>query len=206
MRPTSVGAELGTHRIWSRGRPDEPLTSEQHHGETACARVAYNDDATRSGRNAVVVFDLDGTLSSAEWRRPIAESHRIGFFQLLRYDAPAPKTLSLLRTYVGAAEIVLLSSRPSWFDALTREWLSVNRIPFSRLILRRDDAVTQVDFKVTEIRELQAAFTIVCVFDDNAEVISAVRNLGVRAELVADPCLPPRDWPGGISTPGRDAG
>lgn len=142
---------------------------------------------------SAVVFDIDGTISSAEWRRHLADTHRDKFLDLSILDAPVQWVMDRLDCHRQNGElIVLLSSRPESRRDETVDWLALHGVQFDLLLLRDQPGPTHVDFKLSSLLRIRETLNIVLVYDDNLEVTRGAIKMGIDAVQVHDPNLPPR--------------
>lgn len=145
----------------------------------------------------ISVFDIDGTLSSCQWRRHLVEEAQPRwkeFFELMGADAPVSSVVAALEHRLRSGhEIILVSARPESFRYQTEFWLSEHAIGYHRLLMRatrdqrRDDLVKQ-DILLNKIADLSA---IAEVYDDSTAVIAMWRSHGLTVHEVTDPGLPP---------------
>jgi predicted kinase len=146
----------------------------------------------------IAVFDLDGTLADCNHRRHFVRKPD---------DAPAdwrknwpafnreaykdqPRTVvvgRLLEKMNEGCEIIICSGRGEEYRDIAEEWLDVNQIPYSRLIMRpkndsRDDTVV----KQQMIDNYLDKSKIEVWFDDRPKVIRQVRSNGINVIDVGD--------------------
>ena len=149
-----------------------------------------------STRRPISIFDVDGTLSSCDWRRHLVETARPNwreFFALQSADAPIEDVVrELSRRKNAGHEIVLVTGRPDQYRYVTEFWLAEHRIEWDRLLMRRsDDQRPDPDVKEDMLlSHFSEQSRITQVFDDNPDVIKVWIAHGLDVVVVEDPCLP----------------
>jgi phosphoglycolate phosphatase-like HAD superfamily hydrolase len=139
-----------------------------------------------------IIFDIDGTLSDNEHR--VAFLHRTpkdwdSFFAFQHLDQPINDTVDLLRTYYLRGRAILLATgRGEEHRSVTRLWLNVHNIPFTKLYMRahgdrRDDPIVKFEM----LAKMRAdGFNPKIVFEDRARVCRMWREHGMRVYQVAE--------------------
>jgi hypothetical protein len=148
----------------------------------------------------VWLFDLDGTLASSQWRQslvsgPPGTRDWMRFFELAEFDTPVPSVVARLERRVALGfQIIILSGRPELVRVSTCHWLTRHGISYSNLYLRKDqDRRPNMIVKHDMLKELlQGGLDLVGVTDDTPEFVRTWNELGLKAELVTDPDLPPQ--------------
>lgn len=146
------------------------------------------------GMPDIIVFDLCDTLADTRHRAhlmpPASIAHRAPSWD--RYslacgrDAPISPVIRLLMTLSEHYRIFILTSRGEVARAETVAWLARHNIPYDRLIMRgpdehREPAVVKADW----IKAIGPDH-IFCAFDDNDDVVRAIRCMGITCLQVAE--------------------
>jgi hypothetical protein len=166
----------------------------------ALKRVATEAKPPKPPPPALMV-DMDGTLSSCEWRRylvdrPPRERDWGAFFEQQTADAVVPEVMAEI---VAAKDrdwrVVLMTARPSNYRYQTEWWLMLNRVPYDRLVMReegdyRPDPVVKRELFEKQVRKY---FQVELAIDDRSEVLAVWRELGLPVIVATDPGLPPVD-------------
>lgn len=141
----------------------------------------------------IVVFDLDDTLADSSHR-----GHLIPHPDLMGYapnwdrfslacdkDTPITMNIALLVALSRHYRIFILTSRGDVAYAETAAWLSRFQIPYDRLIMRGEkEHRPPADIKREWIRNIGPE-SVLCAFDDNPEVCTAIRSMGITCHQVA---------------------
>lgn len=147
-----------------------------------------------------IIFDLDGTLASNEWRVPLARAKRWPeFHQGIPFDAPI---LGICQKAVEAEakgqRVVYVTNRMD--DATTRHdtlsWLLHNHLPLrtqATLFLRAAGDVRLGSIIKAEqldvLRDL--GMNPVEVYEDHPKIIPVWQELGLEVHVCKDPVLEP---------------
>lgn len=148
-----------------------------------------------SAKPKAVIYDIDGTLSSAMHRSHFADSGRWSEFHgHMTQDAPIDETIGHLLTDMAAGRaIVLLSLRPERFRSATEAWLSKNHVPYDALYLRPENDYGQGYIVKRRIYEEQIAkdYDVVKAYDDYDKMLDMWKDVGIPTVVpVTDPALP----------------
>ncbi len=144
-----------------------------------------------------IIFDLDGTLALIDKRRDVSTKPNgkldwNKFFDPsnIKLDVPNPPVVKLAQLFAqDGFNIVILSGRSDRTINTTRSWLTKNRIPFNKLVLRDSktnhftpDDVLKKDFLDKHV-DINDVFLVV---DDRDRVVKLWRSLGLNTFQVAD--------------------
>lgn len=142
----------------------------------------------------IIIFDLCDTLADTRHRShlipPASIAHVASswdrFSLACGNDAPISPVIRLLITLSERYRIFILTSRGEVARAETVAWLARHNIPYDRLIMRgpdehREPAAVKIDW----IKAIGPAH-IFCAFDDNDDVVRAIRSMGITCMQVAD--------------------
>jgi hypothetical protein len=150
------------------------------------------------GKPQAVLFDIDGTISSAEHRggdpRKTIISDWSKFHGLMVLDQPIQHTVDKLIAHKrNGQKVVLLSMRPERFRRFTERWLSDMDIPYDALYLRpsadyrKGNDVKRAIYE----KEIEPQYDVVHAYDDRDDIVKMWRDMGLNASKVTDPGLPP---------------
>lgn len=136
--------------------------------------------------DAVIVFDIDGTLADIRHRRFYLDQNPPDwrkFNAAMGDDVLNEPIVRLYKTLWDIAhyELVLVTGRSEKFRNITEQWLIWNEIPFRRLLMR-SDGDQRADYLVKQdIHDLIVADTkqISFVVDDRQQVVDMWRRNGV---------------------------
>lgn len=193
---------FGARRVPTATLPDAPEDGA-HRGDRA--------------RPPAVIVDLDGTLTSAEWRvHHISGGRRDWprFFAGMGRDAPVSALVDLVTWVAHHATVVLLTGRPDDHEVAIRRWLADHDVPYELLLMRasgdrRPDTVVK---RERYRQEVAPRYDVRLVVDDRPRVIEMWRDEGLYVLTAVDPGLEPLPEPteGGTaalrSPPPRRAG
>ena len=135
----------------------------------------------------IILVDLDHTVTDAFHRDPmigIAPWHE--YHSASEHDDPAHDFVKLMDAFrAHEFQIVGLTSRPEKWRMLTTTWLLKHDIKIDMLIMRPDNDYTRTgELKVNLCREFFGEdwhSKVLCIIDDNDNVISAFRAEGITA-------------------------
>ena len=160
-----------------------------------------------------IIFDLDGTLANIDARRAISTkpNGRIDFKILhdpsnIHLDKPNPPVVKMAQLFAeDGFNIVIFSGRSDRTERTTRSWLSHNRVPFHKLVMRPDKlkeaswpiakgnpATKEMRFMPDEILKRNMLDNhvdindIFMVVDDRQKVVDMWRSLGLICIQVAE--------------------
>ena len=144
-----------------------------------------------------VIFDLDGTLAIIDKRRDISTKSNgkldwDKFFDPsnIKLDVPNAPVVTMAQLFAeNGFNIVIFSGRSDKTKHTTRSWLSSNRIPFQKLVMRDSDTNHFVPDDILKKDMLTKHVDIDDVFlvvDDRNKVVKMWRSLGLNVFQVAD--------------------
>ena len=148
-------------------------------------------------KKRIVIFDLDGTLAVIDKRRELSTkpNGKIDFDKLhdpslIKHDKPNMPVVKMAQLFAkDGFNIVIFSGRSDKTKFTTRSWLSNNRVPFQKLIMRDSkisnytpDDVLKKDM-LDKYADINDVFLVV---DDRNKVVDMWRSLGLTVFQVAD--------------------
>ncbi|WP_042381885.1 phosphatase domain-containing protein [Streptacidiphilus melanogenes] len=132
----------------------------------------------------LAVFDLDGTLAETGHRQHFLERQPRdwrGFFGALHRDPPLDEGVRLLLEAAATCEIVYLTGRPERCRRDTADWLTRQRLPEGRLLMRGDaDRRPARTIKLEALRGLDRGRELRMLVDDDELVCDAAERAGFR--------------------------
>ena len=144
-----------------------------------------------------VIFDLDGTLANIDVRRKLAAKPNGKldwdiFFDPsnIKLDVPNEPVVKIAQMFAeNGYTIIIFSGRSDRTKYSTRSWLSNNRVPFQKLVMRDSNASHFVPDDILKKNMLDKHVDIDDVFlvvDDRNKVVKMWRDLGLTVFQVAD--------------------
>ena len=144
-----------------------------------------------------VIFDLDGTLANIDARRKLATKpngkldwnvfHNPSNIKL---DVPNEPVVKMAQLFAeNGFNIVIFSGRTDKTERRTRSWLSNNRVPFHKLVMRPHKTMNFIPDEILKKDMLDKHADIDDVFlvvDDRNKVVDMWRSLGLDVFQVAD--------------------
>ena len=143
-----------------------------------------------------VIFDLDGTLANIDVRRKLATKpngkldwdvfHNPSNIKLDVPNEPVVKMAELFAE--NGFNIVIFSGRTDKTERRTRSWLSNNRVPFHKLVMRPHKTMNFVPDEILKKDMLDKHIDIDDIFmvvDDRQKVVDMWRDLGLTCVQVA---------------------
>ena len=149
------------------------------------------------GMKNTIIFDLDGTLALIDKRREVSTklNGKLDwgkFFNSTNIKLDEPN-LPVIKTAQLFSEqgfnIVILSGRSNKTETATRSWLSKNKVPFNKLIMRNSETDHFTPDWVLKKNMLDENLDINDVFlvvDDRDRVVKLWRSLGLTTFQVAE--------------------
>ena len=149
------------------------------------------------GMKNTIIFDLDGTLALIDKRREVSTKPNGKldwgkFFNPTNIKLDEPN-LPVIKTAQLFSEqgfnIVILSGRSNKTETATRSWLSKNKVPFNKLIMRDSETnhfTPDWVLKKNMLDENLDINDIFLVVDDRDRVVKLWRSLGLTTFQVAD--------------------
>ena len=148
-------------------------------------------------KKRIVIFDLDGTLAVIDKRRELSTkpNGKIDFDKLhdpslIKHVKPNWPVIKIAQLFAEQGfNVVIFSGRSDKTKFTTRSWLSNNRVPFQKLIMRDSkisnytpDDVLKKDM-LDKYADINDVFLVV---DDRNKVVDMWRSLGLTVFQVAD--------------------
>ena len=149
------------------------------------------------GMKNTIIFDLDGTLALIDKRREVSTkpNGRLDwgkFFNStnIKLDEPNLPVIKMAQLFSEQGfNIVILSGRSNKTETATRSWLSKNKVPFNKLIMRNSETDHFTPDWVLKKNMLDENLDINDVFlvvDDRDRVVKLWRSLGLTTFQVAE--------------------
>ena len=143
-----------------------------------------------------VIFDLDGNMDDITARKKLATKPNgkldwDKFFDPfnIKLDVPNEPVVKLAQMFAeNGFNIVIFSGRSDKTKFTTRSWLSNNRIPFHKLVMRPHKTMNFIPDDILKKDMLDKHLDIDDVFlvvDDRQKVVDMWRNLGLTVFQVA---------------------
>ena len=144
-----------------------------------------------------IIFDLDGTLALIDKRREVSTNPngRLDWDKFfdpsnIKLDEPNPPVIKTAQLFAEQGfNIVILSGRSNKTETATRSWLSKNKVPFNKLIMRNSETDHFTPDWVLKKNMLDENLDINDVFlvvDDRDRVVKLWRSLGLTTFQVAE--------------------
>ena len=144
-----------------------------------------------------IIFDLDGTLALIDKRREVSTKPNGKldwgkFFNStnIKLDEPNLPVIKMAQLFSEQGfNIVILSGRSNKTETATRSWLSKNKVPFNKLIMRDSETNHFTPDWVLKKNMLDENLDINDVFlvvDDRDRVVKLWRSLGLTTFQVAE--------------------
>ena len=149
------------------------------------------------GMKNTIIYDLDGTLALIDKRREVSTkpNGRLDwgkFFNStnIKLDEPNLPVIKMAQLFSEQGfNIVILSGRSNKTETATRSWLSENKVPFNKLIMRNSETDHFTPDWVLKKNMLDENLDINDVFlvvDDRDRVVKLWRSLGLTTFQVAE--------------------
>ena len=144
-----------------------------------------------------VIFDLDGTLANIDVRRKLAAkpNGKLDWDVFhnplnIKLDVPNEPVVKMAQLFAeNGFNIVIFSGRTDKTEKRTRSWLSNNRVPFHKLVMRPHKTMNFIPDEILKKDMLDKHADIDDVFlvvDDRNKVVDMWRSLGLTVFQVAD--------------------
>ena len=144
-----------------------------------------------------VIFDLDGTIAFVDKRReasklPDGKMNWDEWFNPsnIKLDEPNEPVIKMAQLFAeDGFTIIIFSGRSDKTEHTTRSWLSRNRVPFHKLVMRPHKTMNFVPDEILKKDMLDKYADIDDVFlvvDDRQKVVDMWRDLGLNVFQVAD--------------------
>ena len=144
-----------------------------------------------------IIFDLDGTLALIDKRRDLSRkpNGKIDFKILhdtsnIYLDKPNLPVIRMAQLFAqDGFNIVIFSGRSDKTKFTTKSWLTHNRVPFHKLVMRPHKTMNFIPDEILKRDMLDNHVDINDIFmvvDDRQKVVDMWRNLGLTVFQVAD--------------------
>ena len=144
-----------------------------------------------------IIFDLDGTLALIDKRRELSTkpNGKIDFNKLhdpslIKHDKPNWPVIKIAQLFAEQEfKIVIFSGRSDKTATATLSWLSQNKVPFNKLVMRPYKTKNFVPDEVLKKDMLDKHLDINDIFmvvDDRQKVVDMWRSLGLICIQVAE--------------------
>ena len=144
-----------------------------------------------------IIFDLDGTLALIDKRREVSTNPngRLDWDKFfdpsnIKLDEPNPPVIKTAQLFAEQGfNIVILSGRSNKTETATTSWLSKNKVPFNKLIMRDSETnhfTPDWVLKKNMLDENLDINDIFLVVDDRDRVVKLWRSLGLTTFQVAE--------------------
>ena len=144
-----------------------------------------------------VIFDLDGTLADITARKELAtkSNGKLDWDVFhdpsnIKLDVPNEPVVKMAQMFAeNEFTIIIFSGRSDKTNFTTRSWLSNNRVPFQKLVMRPHKTMNFVPDEILKKDMLDKHADIDDVFlvvDDRNKVVKMWRSLGLTVFQVAD--------------------
>ena len=144
-----------------------------------------------------IIFDLDGTLALIDKRRDLSRkpNGKIDFKILhdpsnIYLDKPNLPVIRMAQLFAqDGFNIVIFSGRSDKTKFTTKSWLTHNRVPFHKLVMRPHKTMNFIPDDILKRDMLDNHVDINDIFmvvDDRQKVVDMWRNLGLTVFQVAD--------------------
>jgi len=142
-------------------------------------------------KESVVIFDIDCTLSDADWRYHLIEKkpkNWVKYFELSIEDAPIREAVDILNNYKQSPgfKILFVTGRNESVRKITLDWLRTNIHPdisTYSLYMRKDGDYRPGVVIKKEILEqdILPHCTVVAAFDDREDICKMYSEHGITA-------------------------
>ncbi len=153
-------------------------------------------------RQDAVIFDRDGTLASVAHVAPTDRSTSSwrNYNAALRFDAPVPVVVGLLRSIRPGVVRIMTSGRAAGDrvgdnhrEIAMRDWLHKHDLPIDILHMRQGGDQRRDSIVKREMYEelIEPFFNVLFVVDDRQQVVDEWRAIGLPVLQVTDPGIMP---------------
>ena len=143
-----------------------------------------------------IIFDLDGTIALVDKRREASKlpDGKLNWNEWsnpfnIKLDEPNEPVIKMAQLFAeDGFNIVILSGRSDKTERTTRSWLSRNRVPFHKLVMRPHKTMNFVPDEILKKDMLDKHIDIDDIFmvvDDRQKVVDMWRDLGLNTFQVA---------------------
>jgi hypothetical protein len=135
----------------------------------------------------LAVLDIDGVLADVRHRLHHIERRPKdwqAFFAAIPGDPPLVEGVELARQLAADHQLLYLTGRPRWTEAMTRAWLQRQGLPAGRLVMRRaGDRRPAAVAKPALLSEFASGRAVAVVVDDDPDVCAALAAAGWPVRL-----------------------
>ena len=137
----------------------------------------------------IYLCDLDNTLADISHRLHYIQERPQdwdAFYDACRYDVPIDSVIEVVRALHKAEHVILIiTGRSDVVRKETHDWLANNRVPYDRLVMRRDkdhreDYLVKEDILDNLIERGMPMKDVGGVFEDRGQVVDMYRKRGIR--------------------------
>ena len=143
-----------------------------------------------------IIFDLDGTIALVDKRREASKlpDGKMNWDEWsnpsnIKLDEPNEPVIKMAQLFAeDGFNIVIFSGRSDKTERTTRSWLSRNRVPFHKLVMRPHKTMNFVPDEILKKDMLDKHIDIDDIFmvvDDRQKVVDMWRSLGLTVFQVA---------------------
>ena len=144
-----------------------------------------------------IIFDLDGTLALIDERRELStkpngkiDFNKLHDASLIKHDKPNWPVIKMAQLFAEQGfKIVIFSGRSDKTATATLSWLSRNKVPFKKLVMRPHKTMGFVPDEILKKDMLDKHLDINNIFmvvDDRQKVVDMWRSLGLTCLQVAE--------------------
>ncbi len=143
-----------------------------------------------------IIFDLDGTLVNVDARRKIAikQNGKMDWNKWfdpsnIKFDTPNDTVIKMAQLFAeDGFNIFIFSGRLDTTKHTTLAWLTRNRVPFHKLVMRDKDRLFMPDDQLKKqlLDEHADIDDVFLVVDDRQKVVDMWRENGLTVFQVAD--------------------
>ena len=144
-----------------------------------------------------IIFDLDGTLADISVRREMSMkiNGKVDFDifhnpNFIKFDRPNKPVVRMAQLFAeDGFNIIILSGRTDKTEQATRSWLTLNKVPFHKLVMRPHKTMNFVPDEILKKDMLDKHVDINDVFlvvDDRQKVVDMWRSLHLNVFQVAE--------------------
>lgn len=143
----------------------------------------------------IVIFDLDGTLAIINKRKDLAMTNDKFDWDVffdpsnISLDVPNKPVIKMAQLFAeDGFTVVIFSGRSNKTEKTTRSWLSHNRVPFHKLVMRDNKRHFMADNELKKqfLDEHVNIDDVFLVVDDRQQVVDMWRKNGLTVFQVAE--------------------
>ena len=144
-----------------------------------------------------IIFDLDGTIALVDKRREVSKlpDGKMNWDEWfnpsnIKLDEPNMPVVKMAQLFAqDGFNIVIFSGRSDKTKFTTKSWLTHNRVPFHKLVMRPHKTMNFIPDDILKRDMLDTHVDINDIFmvvDDRQKVVDMWRNLGLTVFQVAE--------------------